>query len=83
MITVCYVEPLPYVLYGISHHYSARRWLELLQLNLQKDQYSNSLSLPICDTNPMKFWNSLSGEFSMLGNPRAKQYKSYSHIKWP
>jgi len=56
MIKVRHVDHFPYVLQQISHQYSidigpARQRLELLQLNLQKDQYSNSLSLPVCDHN--------------------------------
>jgi len=58
---------------GIQHHYRADggHWLELVQLNLQKCQYSNGLSLPICcaDSLPKKPWNCPRGEFYLVENP--------------
>jgi len=44
--------------------------MELVKLNLWKEQHSNSLNLPICGHNShLKQWNSSLGEFPWLENP--------------
>lgn len=65
--------PLFAVVFGSTQRWRfcpAKQCLELLRLNLLKDQYSISLSLPVCACIvpiPLKLLHSFSGEFPSLG----------------
>ena len=51
------------------HSGPARQWLELHQLKLLKDQYSDSLSLPVSGSKPLIPWNSPRENSPWLGSP--------------
>jgi len=76
MTKMCHVDCLVNVLYGILQQYSAqfasaRQWFKLLQLNLLKDQYSNSPTVKVWQSVvpiTLETHNLPLGELPLVGN---------------